>query len=734
MKRWWVLLALLSLAACSKEDPVQRVFERISFSPAQLDFGDVPVGGARQMRLEVQNGGQGPVTLHADGVELPFEIEPTAITVRPDEIGVLNVRFRPRTEAEVEDALRFVTGGSNRFSVPVRGRGVERVLIVEPATVQFGELRVGQSATRNFVVRSVADGQLDLRFRQHGAPNFEVTTDEIVIPGGGEITIEVGFRPTAIGDYSGWLEISPCADCYPVEVHFRGTSTAPTMDLQPQLVEFGRIPPEFVLRRRASVYNGGTTSGEILSVEVESQDDAFVLAASQEFPFDLLPGHLFEFEIEFRPPDPGTYEGWLRVETSEGVLRSALRGTSGGPQLEVAPDVLDFGHVPRGLPLRKTIQIENVGDAGSVDLQVSLDDPQDAFRIVSAPQPGSGPWLVEVELRASDDGGEKDGTLVIRSNLAGQPKWEIPLRGRVIDTACDLVFDPPAPFYLGLEDRAVESEFTVRVSHRGSEPCLVWGPRVTHPLFEVSAPHAASPFVRLEGDESWEVRIRRKAQVGIASELVETTFLLSHTRFGVDARLDLTVYLVSPLPMQVTVPDEITAPMGRARLVRVDVQSPYVVRGKIVGEPAFVVLPNDLPVGSMDRVDLPLLFAPERVGPHPAWLELYTDVYDHPMRIRLEGHGLASCPAPCNWPSLSCRCEHTSGLVTCSGPASPEGVQCAWGAIWLDASEMPLHSNWFGLSCSGGTTPVGWFGQTFVDFVGLAFEGDKAALCRVRDP
>src|SRR5690606_36564053 len=102
-------------------------------------------------------------------------------------------------------------------------------------------------------------------------------------------------------------------------------------------------------------------------------------------------------------------------------------------------------------------------------------------------------WAAEVELLASD-GGEKAGILRVKTNLPLQSELEIPLHGAVLGEACNLVYDPPAPFRLGLRDRQEDTTFTLRVSHRGKEPCLAWNPRFYDPSFQIVAAPGEDEF------------------------------------------------------------------------------------------------------------------------------------------------------------------------------------------------------------------------------------------------
>lgn len=731
MKRIGILV-LLPLLACSKEEPVQKVAEKLAFSPAELDFGDVPVMGGRSMRFEVVNGGQAPLTLHVDSVDGPFEVEPEAITLAATEIGAFTVRFRPVVQAEEEGAIRFLTGGGSRHTYPVRGSGVDRVLVVEPETIDFGEVRVGATERRNFTIRSTADGALDLRFRQRGSENFLVDTAPFTISGGGEVSLEVGFTPTAIGGYASWLEISPCPDCSPVEAHFVGLSAASLFTLQPDLVDLGRVPLGFQQRRTVAVRNGGTTEGEILGIRLDTESDFLSVEWEDEFPQTIRPGEIYEFQIHFRPTEHGNFEGTVQVQTSEGMLVSSVKASAGGPILAVVPGTTDFGELPIEMPVRRMIQVENIGDPGNVNIvSAEVEDPDSAYRIITPFHETSGGWAAEVELLASD-GGEKAGILRVKTNLPLQSELEIPLHGAVLGEACNLVYDPPAPFRLGLRDRQEDTTFTLRVSHRGKEPCLAWNPRFYDPSFQIVAAPGEDEFVRMEPDEVWEVRVHRNAEGGFGELPVTTFFQLSHSRAGVTDDHALFMHLVSPMPVTFKQPQPFSAPVGRQTLHAVELESTMGVgfTARVVDSDAFIVLPPKMRLGSGATMPLPVVFSPTWQGKQSAWIHVEFPFYAEPFIFRVEGEGTPGCKAPCDWPSVRCDYTQEDDLIVASGEVSPEGVRCAW-SMTREMPSGPPQSNWPSSNCEGFSFFLPTDGSLME--VGLiAFEDEKAAVCGFR--
>lgn len=716
-----LIVVLLSFAACSAEVPVRDAPEQLVFSPAELAFGDVPVKGSRAMRLEVENTGQGPVTLRVDEIEGPFEVEPTGLTLEPAESDQLIVRFKPRFQGVEEGKIRFRTGRGVGHTIPLYGRGVEHVLVLDPPHIDFGEVRVGAEAQATFRVRSIADGTLDLRFRQKGSDTFHVDQTPFSLPGRGETTMTVRFVPTSVGGHAAWLEISPCTDCFPVEAHFEGKSAASRMELRPEIIDFGRVPIGYHYQRTASVRNGGTAPGTLDAIRLHTMDEVFTLDLPGEFPITLEPGEAYDFELHFSPEQRTNYEATLIADTIDGKLESQLVASGGGPIL--AADAVDFGRLPTEVPVRRMVALQNIGFPGHVEIRsVEVSGTEGVFRLISPFEEVESGWEAELEF-SSVSGGMKEGLLRIETNLPFQPVIEVPLRGEAVLSTCSFSYFPPLPFNLGMRDLHADTEFWIDIIHVGDGSCMIWSPGFEDPSFEIVNPFEEE-YVELLPGESRRIHVWRKREGGTDNLGIGTHFFFSYSRQNLRVRLPLSLFLEPAFPLNFAPAAALSAPAGRSSLGALPI-GPRVGWAQLQveveeGGDDLTILPSGLP-GKGDG--FPVLFSPTEEGKRAAWIRVDVSPaqYPHPFYFPLELEATPAC-TDCDWPSVDCDWRREGDYAIVSTGLDPGEMSCAWMRSAGPLIDWPSNScDEWGILLSVGMPP------TELRFIGT--EGSRAATC-----
>jgi hypothetical protein len=117
--------------------------------PAELDFGNVPVGSEVTLAAAVRNTGATECYLAgmqvADGSDASFSAEKKGNSVlKPGQRALLLVRFKPGSEGELTGmAEGWVNHPSNgHMMVPLRGLGANGCFSVQPTSLDFGLLRL----------------------------------------------------------------------------------------------------------------------------------------------------------------------------------------------------------------------------------------------------------------------------------------------------------------------------------------------------------------------------------------------------------------------------------------------------------------------------------------------------------------------------------------------------------------------------------------------------------------
>ncbi|MGO4187508.1 choice-of-anchor D domain-containing protein [Pseudarthrobacter sp. TAF60_1] len=178
-------------------------------SPSTVQFTDVPTGAASRQTVNIINTGNAVVTI--TGVTLPansaLTVDPTTVpitgqTVQPLASLPVSLTFTPTTAAGVTDKL-VVAGDLGSVSVTVNATAVSGTSRLEiPASLDFGDVPVGMSTTRDFTIKNT--GNIPMTLTKAKAPQgvFSTVTpisEGLRIPPGESAYQSVTFKPTVLG-------------------------------------------------------------------------------------------------------------------------------------------------------------------------------------------------------------------------------------------------------------------------------------------------------------------------------------------------------------------------------------------------------------------------------------------------------------------------------------------------------------------------------------------------------
>jgi hypothetical protein len=204
-------------------------------SPTSLVFGNVSVGGSSTLPVVLTNTKTSSLTIDSEQtVGSAFSVSGAKfpLTLGGGKKITLKVTFKP--------AIAGLTGGTSFFlgpnlDVPLQGTGTgstKRELTVTPATLNFGNVAVGTTATMaaslSATGESVTVSSASSSSSQFAAPN---TKFPLTIPAGQEVSLNVTFTPQHSVKSSGTLTFVSNAADSPTSEALTGTGTAPYVSL-----------------------------------------------------------------------------------------------------------------------------------------------------------------------------------------------------------------------------------------------------------------------------------------------------------------------------------------------------------------------------------------------------------------------------------------------------------------------------------------------------------------------
>lgn len=208
--------------------------------PDPVELGEVVVGARATSRVTVRNEGGAPLAVGGiaarPGV---FTLADESCTDQPVEPGgqcQLTVAFRPTAPGAVTGSLTVRHEGG-RLQAAVSGRGVGAQVTLDPATVRFDGVTVGETASRD--VRLTNGGEAPVSVAEvtlDESSAYAVTADgcsgERVAPGG-SCDLTLGFTPPTPGEHTATLTV-PHEGSGPTEVAVSGTGEPREEPAQPR--------------------------------------------------------------------------------------------------------------------------------------------------------------------------------------------------------------------------------------------------------------------------------------------------------------------------------------------------------------------------------------------------------------------------------------------------------------------------------------------------------------------
>ncbi|MDP9883485.1 uncharacterized protein with LGFP repeats [Sinomonas atrocyanea] len=178
-------------------------------TPTSLAFTNVPTGTISRQTVNIVNTGTTAVSV--TGVTLPANASLVAdsstvpvvgATIQPQASVPVSIAFSPTAAATVSDSLT-VTSNLGGVTVPISATSISGASHLQvPASLDFGNVPVGASATRSFQIQNT--GNIPMTITKAKAPQgvFSTTTpvsEGLSIPPGDSVFQSVTFAPTAVG-------------------------------------------------------------------------------------------------------------------------------------------------------------------------------------------------------------------------------------------------------------------------------------------------------------------------------------------------------------------------------------------------------------------------------------------------------------------------------------------------------------------------------------------------------
>jgi hypothetical protein len=343
-------------------------------------------------------------------------------------------------------------------ALEIRPARATPAISVTPASHDYGQVVLGGSATRTFVV---ANG---------GAGTLQVSAVEIVGPDAAEFGIAPGpapfslapaetrdvavsFAPAGIGAKAAQLRLaSNDQGRSPLDLPLSGTgipAPEPDVAVTPLSHDYGNVLVGTTATSTFRIQNAGAAPLVVSAATLGGSHASSFAIEGTGAPFTLAPAEAMDLAIRFAPGAPGGASATLRVasdDPDESGVDVALAGTGVAPEVVVDPVSHDFGDVLLGATASRPFQIRNEGTSALAVSAVELagaDAPSFAIESGGAPFALAPGGTLDISVRFVPDAlGAKSAVLRIGSDDADEPVLDAALAGTGVEP--DIAVSPPA--------------------------------------------------------------------------------------------------------------------------------------------------------------------------------------------------------------------------------------------------------------------------------------------------
>jgi len=303
------------------------------------------------------------------------------------------------------------------------GTGKSGVLSGNSATVAFGNVGMGKTATQSLTVTNTGTAAVNVSSSSITGAGYTVASGS---PSGSlgvgqSVTVKIAFAPQANGSATGSFTIASDASNSPLTVALTGTGTQPGLASTPPSVSFGNVVVGATGSVSVNLSNTGSASVTISQASVTGMGFTIVGSPNGQ---TIQAGQSLSFTAQFLPTSVGNATGSISVASNapNSPMTIALTGAGTEAGLGVSPSAVNFKGVVVGSSGTATLNLSNSGSAAVTISQASVAGTGFTISGLAAGltiQPGQNSSFTAKFLPTST--GSASGSVSISSNSPNSP-------------------------------------------------------------------------------------------------------------------------------------------------------------------------------------------------------------------------------------------------------------------------------------------------------------------------
>ncbi len=345
----------------------------LSASSKSVSFGNVSVGNNKIQSITMTNTGTAAVnvsqaTITGAGYTVVGGNPTMSIAVGAS--ATVQIQLAPTSTGTANGSLSVVSDASNSpLDIALTGTGTQSGLSMTPASINFGNVKVGQSTTQTVKLTNNGNVDLMVNVAQVSGSGFGMTGLSLpaTIVAGKSMSFTAQFTPSVAQGMTGTIKFTDNAANSPQTLDLAGTGMAAnsTLSANPGSIAFGSVAVGNNNTQTITLSNSGTSS--ITISNATASGTGFTMGALSTM--TLNAGKSATFTAKFAPASTGSTTGTITITSNatNPTMTIGLSGTGTQPHLAANPSSVSFGSVQVGGSASVSITLTNSG-TGSVSI------------------------------------------------------------------------------------------------------------------------------------------------------------------------------------------------------------------------------------------------------------------------------------------------------------------------------------------------------------------------------
>ncbi|MGH9712667.1 MAG: beta strand repeat-containing protein [Candidatus Acidiferrales bacterium] len=342
-------------------------------SASTLSFGSLAVGSNATQTLTFTNTGTGTVNIasaNISGAGFTAVGGSPLSAISVGQSGTIQIQFAPPSAGAVTGSLSIASDAANSpLTVSLTGTGTQAGLTISPASLNFGNVTVGQSSAQSVKLTNSGNVNVVVNLATLTGSGFSMSGLSLpaTLTASQSLNLNVQFAPTTGGGVAGSIVFTDNAPGSPQTLSLSGSGVAAnaTLIANPGSFAFGNVVVGSTASQTFTLSNSGNTSIVISQASVSGTGFAI---SGLTTPKTILAGQNTTFTGQFTPTATGNASGTMTISSNatNPTVTIPLSGIGTQGKLSANPANVSFGSLVTGASASVAITLTNTGTANVV--------------------------------------------------------------------------------------------------------------------------------------------------------------------------------------------------------------------------------------------------------------------------------------------------------------------------------------------------------------------------------